>query len=171
MGSSGSCTCNARVCNYHKKGGYGFNTAGENIKKDTQLNGLKDTLSTFMDYVSSPTAYLKTGVQSASNKITVSQEALNKLSNTIASVTPIEGLTMDAFCVNVADSYEKTTTEPFTLEGYTVIKPKQDICSVIICIIIAVTLFAIGGYFIYRYITCPCRKQHEKELREAELRR
>lgn len=168
MGSSSPCTCNARVCNYHKQGGYGFATERANIDTKTQLMDLKNTLSTFMNDISSPTALLRTGVQTGSNE-SASQAALNKLRNTIASVTPIEGLTLDSFCVNITDSYNNTSDNPVS-EGYTVIKPKQNICSVIICVIIAIALFTVAGFIIYSYITCPCRKRHEKELQEVELR-
>ena len=171
MGSSSPCTCNARVCNYHKKDSYGFDTGGAKIDENIQKEALKKTLSTFVDDISSPTAYFRTGVQTGSNE-SASHAALNKLRNIISSVTPIDGLTMDAFCVNVADSYDETSSqtppEPFISEGYTLIKSKQDVYSVIIGIIIAIALFAIVGFIIYRYITCPCRKKHEKEMREAE---
>lgn len=179
-GGSSSCTCNVRICNYHKKGGYGFNTEKEKINTKTQVEDLKNTLEDFMDPEDSPSSYLRTGVRAPwSSDESASQSALNKLRNTIASVTPIEGLTMDAFCVNVTDSYKKTTpkpitqtptpstSEPFALEGYTMIKPKPT-CSAIICIITAIIVFTFIGYLVYRYINCPCRKRREKELREAE---
>ena len=166
MGST--CTCNARVCNYHKQGGYGFATEGATFDTKMQLTDLKGTLSNFMDDMSSPTAYFKTGVQTGSNE-SASLAALNKLRNTISGVTPIEGLTLDSFCVNINDSYKNTSDSPVS-EGYTFIKPKPDTRSVVICVIIAIALFSIVGFIIYRYITCPCRKQHEKERQEAELR-
>ena len=179
MGGGSSCTCNVRVCNYNKKGGYGLPPEGANINSSTQVNSLKDTLTNFMHPKNSPTDYFKTDVTATSAE-TVSQAALNDLRNTISRVTPIEGLTLDSFCINLTDSYNETTksktvqskpsAEPFVSEGYTMIKPKSD-CSAIICIIAAIIAFTFIGYFIYRYITCPCRKKHEKELREAELRR
>lgn len=174
MGGS-SCTCNVRVCNYNKKDGYGVTQEGAKINARTQVNDLKNTLSNFMDYRKSPSDYLRTGVNSG----TVSQNALNNLRKSISMVTPIVGLALDSFCINLTDSYNKTTKpattpskqpEPFVSEGYTMIKPKSD-CSAIICIIAAIIVFTFIGYFIYRYITCPCRKQHEKELQEAEQRR
>lgn len=176
MGGGSSCTCNVRVCNYNKKGGYGVTQEGVKIKPETQVTSLKETLGNFMHPKNSPMDYFKTDV----NAGTVSQNALNNLRNAISSVTPIDGLTLNSFCINLTDSYNKTTkptstpskpsTEPFVLEGYTMIKPKSD-CSAIICIIAAIIAFTFIGYLIYRYITCPCRKRHEKELREAELRR
>ena len=167
MGGS-SCTCNVRVCNYNKKNGYGVTQEGAKINTRTQVEYLKNTLSDFMNSSKSPSEYFKTGG-------TVSQNALNSLRKSISMVTPIVGLALDSFCINLTDSYNKTTKpakqpEPFVSEGYTMIKPKSD-CSAIICIIAAIIAFTFIGYFIYRYITCPCRKQHEKELQEAELRR
>ncbi len=171
MGSSSPCTCNVRVCNYHKQGGYGFENEKANINTKTQVEDLKNTLTKFMDDLSSPTTYFRTGVQSTPG-VTASQAALNKLRNTIASVTPIEGLTMDSFCVNVADSYEKPSAQQFQpsemlKEGYALINPPNSSCSTLICIIIGIILFSLAIYFIYRYINCPCRKRNEKALQEA----
>lgn len=172
-GGPSSCTCNARVCNYHKKDGYGLPQEEAEISSTTQKNGLKETLNNFMDPKNSPTDYFKTEVNITPTE-TASYSALNKLRNNISSVTPIAGLTMDSFCVNVEDSYNKTSTKPlaetFVSEGYTMIKPKPT-CSAIIYIIAAIIVFTFIGYLVYRYITCPCRKRHERELQEAELRR
>lgn len=183
MGGGSSCTCNVRVCNYNKKGGYTVKQEGAKIDTSTQVNDLKTTLNKFMVDKDSQSEYFKTGVKATPNE-TVSQAALNKLRNTISSVTPIAGLTLNSFCVNLTDSYNEpsttTTTQdttesiakftalkPSTLEGYTMIKPKPTY-STIICVIAAVIMFTFIGYLIYRYINCPCRKRREKELQEAE---
>ena len=115
MGSSSPCTCNVRVCNYFKKNGYGFETGKEVIDTSTQRNALEKTLTAFLSTSTPPIAYLDTGTINGDQ--TVSSIALNKLRNAIASVTPIAGLTMDPFCVGIADSYTKPTTESFALEG------------------------------------------------------
>ena len=161
MGSSSPCTCNVRVCNYHKKGGYGFDTEKEVINAKTQVDDLKNTLSAFMNDETHSAKYFKP---------VESQTAFNNLRNAIETAVPIDGLTMDPFCVNITDSY-KNITENTVSEGYTLIKPKPDICSVLTCIVIIIVLFAFACFVIYRYITCPCRKRHENDLKEANRRR
>ena len=166
MGSASPCTCNTRICNYHKEDGYGFKNDDPVISETTQLTALSKTLSAFMSPSKSPVAYLNT------DGTNPSQKAINALRNSIASVSPIEGLSLQPFCINLTDSYEKKasdpTTPPATKEGYTSIKPASHTCSVIICIIIGIILFGFACYIVYSYVSCPCRKKHENDLREAQ---
>ena len=151
MGGS-SCTCNARICNYHKQNGYGFPTGEAVITDAKQQDYLIDgIIKPFMD----------------KDKSSVSQEALNKLRDAIAKASTVTGLELNQLCVEIDDSYSETkdTFKSATKEGYTAVKPT---CGAIVCIIAAIIAFTFIGYLVYRYINCPCRKKREKELREAE---
>ena len=151
MGGSSSCTCNTRICNYHKQGGYGFPT-GEAVITDAKQ---QDSL---VDHIIKP---FMNGDKA------VSQEALNTLRGDIAKASAVNGLELNQLCVEINKSYNgtKDTFKSATKEGYTAVKPT---CGAIIRIITTIVVFTFIGYLVYRYINCPCRKQHEKELREAE---
>ena len=162
-GSSSSCgTCNARICNYHKSGGYGIKNAAAIINTDTQKKELGTVLTAFVNDTTSPLQYFRTGVDPSSNGS--SQAALNALRNKITSATPIVGLKIKPFCVDIKNSYtEGFVAEPFTLNG-----SESRVYSIISCVLIGIILLIFIGYLVYRYIMCPCRKRREKELQEAE---
>ena len=161
MGSSSPCTCNARVCNYHKENGYGFDTEKAVISGSTQLAALSKTLTSFMSPNDSPVEYLNT------NGTNPSKKAINALRNSIASVSPMQGLSLQPFCIDLTTSYEEKETYS-AKEGYTSIKPASHMCSVIVCIIIGIILFGFACYIVYSYVSCPCRKKHENDLRETQ---
>ena len=151
MGSGSPCTCNARICNYHKQSGYGFSTGEAVITDAKQQDYLIDSIiKPFMN-----------------NDKAASQAALNELRDAIAKSSAVNGLELNQLCVEINKSYNgtKDTFKSATKEGYTAVKPT---CGAIIYIIVAIVVFTFIGYLIYRCINCPCRKKREKELQEAE---
>ncbi len=159
-----SCTCNARICNYHKSGGYSVDQGEAIVTLDKQRMWLNDKLKVFMGENSLD--YFK------STNSTAAVMAFNTLRENIKTVTPIEGLEMQTFCVDVEDSYTKLNAQKFQpsktiKEGYAPINPPTSSCSTIICIIVGIILFGLAVYAVYKYINCPCRKRNEKALQEA----
>lgn len=168
MGTASPCTCNYRICNYHKENGYGFKTGAPVIDKSKQIDALNNVLAAFMDHEKSPMDYFKTAVKKKPNTDTDSTIALNDLRDKIQSATQTPNLNIVPFCINISDSY-KSASEKFIAEKYTPIECKSSrIYSILSCVLIGIILLIFIGYLVYRYINCPCRKRREKELREAE---
>jgi hypothetical protein len=161
-----TCTCDARLCNYNKEGGYGFDTKGALIDPSKNLKIVSEKLNILMDPGSKDSLnYFKTSSST-------SAQAFNALRENIRNAAPIPGLTMQAFCVDVEDSYKKLSAQKFQpsetiKEGYAPINPPTSSCSTIICIIVGIILFGLAIYAVYKYINCPCRKRNEKALQEA----
>ena len=161
MGGS-SCTCNARVCNYNKKGGYGFDNESALISTVTQKTALTDIILKFVDTKDTPLDYFKTTLDSGGNS--KSSAAFAALRNNIAAASQTEGLEANVFCI---DENEKPyTDEP---ETFTPSECKSSrVYSIIFCVLIGIILLIFIGYLVYRYINCPYRKRREKELRETD---
>jgi hypothetical protein len=165
MGSS-ACTCDARICNYYKKNSSNeviYTHINDNESRKQNKAHLNDTLTHFMHPKNSELNYFKT------TSSTASKEALNTLRKNISSVTPIKGLTMDHYCIDINNVYAKSDQKiptNSTIEGYVKIKPRSSTYIAIICTVLAILLFVSAGYVIYRYISCPCKKRNEKALQD-----
>lgn len=165
MGSGSPCTCNTRVCNYHRESSIGFDTEGAKITKTTQTDALVNVLKPFVDAEKSPLSYFKTGIDP--NVDGSSRKAFIALREKIQSATQTPGLKITPFCIDIDKSYN-TISEKFVAEKYSPIESSSNVYSIISCVLIGILLLIFIGYLVYRCINCPCKKKQEKELQEAE---